>query len=355
MNGLWAILYCFSALYMIALVLYMGTVLYYRFQTEHSSAWQTPKPHVARTAVDDLLLQRMTLLALAFLYVLFSVIASIRVNFSPLDCFWWNFAVTATIGLEKYALFLFLFCKQDVLKKTIHEQRTTCDVFILIFMHLLPILAIITAATAKVDFDIASGCKPVTTTLMLTTYGLSTIVDIVVSVTLLRSFLGVIKKHVNVANHEKKTSKDVQKLSKISSEEGAQVVRKGSSPEGLSITRFNQIHQIMEWNSRSCILSICSFFFTVIWSVAIPMFISDSNIYLPLIGTIGCTDMFIDGTAMLMCSPQIWQSIWRKVVPGERDTIHSTNRDNKRKQSGAQSVESLQLKEPAFSPQIEPM
>jgi hypothetical protein len=353
-KNLWVMLFTFCAFYLLALIACMGAVVYYKFYVQNSlhSHPGLPSSPTRKSVVDDLFLQRMALLLMAFLYIMFTLIASSRVDLSPSDCFWWNFSVTATIGFEKYALFFFLFCKQDVLKKTIQEPRTKCDMFILFIMHFLPILGLTTGATATTEFSTENGCKQVTTSLMMTTYGLSTIVDIVVSVTLLRSFLGVIKKHVKIPTHERKLSQGdttlpTPRAPSNDSDHGKTAIRRSSAPE-ITDTRFDQIHRMMQLNSRSCILSISAFFFTVLWSIILPMFITDPNIYLPLIGTVGCTDMLIDGISMLMCSPQVWQSLWKQVSPFEKDhTANSSEkeREHKRKHSRAQSNASSVHKE----------
>jgi hypothetical protein len=356
-KNVWVMMFVLCALYLVGIAVYITAVVYYRYYAKANlSSVHNPKPP---RAADDLFFQRMALLIIGSLYIMFTMIASARVDYSAGECFWWNFFVTSSIAFEKYSLFLFLFYKQDILKKTIQLPRSRYDVFILVLMHFLPILGIVTASTAKTNFTESQGCKQETTAQMMTTYGIATIIDIIVSLSLLHSFLGVIKKHIKITTHERKPSQGdtLPPTNQTSSNENPKNGRKSSSPEIIGESRLEQIHHVMKLNSRSCILSICSFFFTVIWSIALPMGVSDPNIFVPLIGTVGCTDVFIDGTAMLMCSPQVWLCLWRRIFPDEKEnpTAHSSDKDNKRKASSGDVNSSIHPKETTIGAQTVPV
>jgi hypothetical protein len=119
-------------------------------------------------------------------------------------------------------------------------------------------------------------------------------------------------------------------------------------------SRYDELHRMMQLNSRSCILSICSFFSTVILSIALPLLITDANIYVPLVGIIGCTDVFVDGTAMIICSPQIWQSLLKRMdvaKPPQHNSLPISSSDHfNTNEPKVEAIANANISEPAVAP-----
>eukprot|EP00475_Leptophrys_vorax_P015737 TRINITY_DN22068_c0_g1_i1.p1 TRINITY_DN22068_c0_g1~~TRINITY_DN22068_c0_g1_i1.p1 ORF type:complete len:345 (+),score=51.68 TRINITY_DN22068_c0_g1_i1:52-1086(+) len=305
METRWTILYAICGTFLLIFVLYLVALVYNKFFSfkvqQSASHLQGKQPTKKIGGFDDLFVHRMMLVLASIWYTICVIIASARGRLSSEECFVWNWFTGMAIGLERCALFVFLFYKQDVIKSYVQEPRSKYDKVILCLIPLVPVLSIIDASTAQHDFQQFVRCDAVVTPTLTSLLVVGELLDILISLSLLRSFLRVIKRH----------------MSFVGSSEPSPTLRPRSASHDFVIdegfqNRRLELQRTMLLNYRSCIMSVCSFAFSIVWSLTISLWQENSDVRLPLVFLVSCVAVFVDCTAMMICSPQIWRSVWRK-------------------------------------------
>eukprot|EP00475_Leptophrys_vorax_P025273 TRINITY_DN3537_c0_g1_i1.p1 TRINITY_DN3537_c0_g1~~TRINITY_DN3537_c0_g1_i1.p1 ORF type:complete len:335 (+),score=61.22 TRINITY_DN3537_c0_g1_i1:168-1172(+) len=325
----WNVLYAVNGIFLSFLVAYLVVLVNYK-----SSLHQVHlKPAKIGGGFDDLFVHRLVLLLLSALSVIFVIITSARQTHSEVECYVWNWLMGVAIGFEKCALFVFLYFKQDVIKRYVQEPRSRCDKFILCLIPLIAIISVVDASSLRYDFGQSERCNAILTSTTTGFLVLAQLLDIIISLSLLRSFLGVIKRHMMFVEQTPRAT--------VTSSE-PQVGEEGRNH------RRKELEKTMLLNYRSCIMSVCSFSFAIIWSLTTPMWTDDKNVSLPLIFLVGCGAVFVDCTAMMWCSPQVWKGLWEMVsktnsasstkVPSQPTPASPTN-DQPRKATLAEPFE----------------